>query len=53
VRVLQALRGPQDEKVIHFRIALVAVPLIELLPSTNKRSPDALARKPARCQETA
>jgi len=35
------------------RIALDAVPLIEVFASIRERSPDALARKAARCQETA
>ena len=35
------------------RIALDAVPLIEVFASIRERSPDALARKAARCQEPA
>ena len=35
------------------RIARNAVPLIQVVPYIHERSPDALARKAARCQETA
>ena len=53
MRALQAHHGLQGEKVISPRIAFAAVPLIEVLLPICERSPDALARKTARYQETA
>ena len=53
---MRVLHGPitagRARRSLFHRIALAAIPLIDVLPSIRERSPDALARKAARCQET-